>query len=153
MIFLMIGPSGSGKSYFARKLNAQLYDESILISSDSARAVIGRGEEDQSVNRQVFEWINYTCEYILKYTTYSVIVDSCALTHEHRDSFIKLAKMYNKNIRAFVFTTSIEQCKINNMNRERKVPDYVIDKQFKILSFPLLADGFDRIEYIKFNSE
>lgn len=151
MVILMIGPSGSGKSTYSSKLSSHYWDEPFYISSDLARSVIGGGEEDQSVNKQVFEWVYHTAKYILSgfsknsFSGRNIIIDSTALTIQHRKGYIDIARKYNSRIVAIFIDTPIDQCKINNQNRKRKVPDYVIDRQFKMLQTPTVAEGFDDV--------
>ena len=61
LIFL-IGPTGSGKSNFAR----QHFQESEIISSDACRAIVSDDETDQSSTADAFELLRYTAGIRLK---------------------------------------------------------------------------------------
>jgi predicted kinase len=141
----MVGPSGSGKSYYARNLLKKLTDDHyvVLLSSDDFRAVISN-IYDQTINRLVFDWIEKSCGYFLS-QHHDVIIDATSLTISERKNYIKIGKKYNSNITAILSTTSKEICLLRNKNRDRVVPDSVIERQFSRLVLPTHSEGFDHI--------
>lgn len=144
----MVGPSGSGKSYYARNLLKRLTDDHyvVLLSSDDFRAAISN-VNNQTIHGVVFDWIRKSCSYFLS-QHYDVIVDATSLTPSERASYIEIGRKYNSNITAILSTTSKEICLLRNKNRDRVVPDDVIERQFSRLVLPTHSEGFNHIATI-----
>lgn len=135
----MVGAPASGKSTLAAKLEADAHrygDElPIILSSDAMRAVIGTGEEDQSVSAKVFETLRNTTAYLLS-RGHSVIIDATNTTRKARAEFIAIGRKYKAEVRAAVVKVSIETAKARNMKRARVVPEHVIDRMFGQFEMP-----------------
>ena len=127
MLHVLVGSSGSGKSTFCQSYFSGL--NIIILSSDTVRGIIGKDESDQSVNSKVFEILKASTALILKQGL-SVVIDATSYSRKSRKDFIDLARKYNHNITAYYF------CKKRNSMRDRKVPDFVIDKQIANMEIP-----------------
>jgi len=127
----MIGASGSGKTTYAYNL----FHNDIYLSSDRFRAVVGTGEDDQSVSKQVFDLMEVNLRYFLSLDR-SVIIDATNRTKQSRERFVKVARQYNSLIHAYFFDISIPELKRRNSLRKRRVPDNVILKQYAGLEVP-----------------
>ena len=134
----MVGASGSGKSTFAKNLVKE-EPNTVYLSSDGLRAVIGKDEDDQSVSGQVFVHLRHSVEWLLK-SGHTVVVDALNRNKKSRADFVKIARKLNKEIIAYTFNVPLEVAKQRNSQRDRKVPDSVIENQFKTLEWPTLDE-------------
>lgn len=159
---VMVGLSGSGKSYQASTLAKSIhmsnpkYDEygradvAEIISSDSIREEILGDVNDQTQNDLVFKEVHNRIRKALL-NHYHIIVDATNITIKSRkpilDCFNCLTNENKKNYHkvAYVMTTPISICKHQNNSRDRVVPNYVIDRQMGKFEIPFIEEGFDYI--------
>ncbi len=151
-LFLVCGCSGAGKSTFAMDFcreNREGYSSAFMIriNPDEIRGIIGKNEGDQSVNGRVFESARVMAEILLK-RGQSTLLDATNLSVKTRAEFIKIAKKCNARVVAYVFQRDLETCKKQNQLRERKVPDEVIERQFKSFVVPSKEEGVDDIVFV-----
>lgn len=137
-IILMVGISGSGKSTQADRFEATI-PNSVVLSSDALRGIIGIDETDQNVNPIVFATLRTMAEYFLKRDRV-VIIDATNVSVKDRRPFVEIAKKLNAEIHAYVINVAPVIAKERNSLRERKVPEYVIDKQISKFSMPTLQE-------------
>lgn len=133
MLYLSVGVSGSGKTTFIKK--RQESENFIYLSSDFCRGVLGKSESDQSVSKDVFNWLKISTHYFLK-QGYTIFVDATFYKKESRKDFISIARKLNKRIVCYYFDIPLDICKERNLKRERFVPDHVIEKQYNNLQIP-----------------
>src|SRR5580658_5280846 len=86
-LVLLVGPSGSGKSSFARKH----FLPTEVVSSDFCRALVSDDENDQSATGDAFDVLHYIAERRLRRGKL-VVVDATSVQQEARRSLIALAK-------------------------------------------------------------
>ena len=148
-LYVMIGLPGSGKSYWANKLyidNEQLYEPTVILSSDEYRKKLYGDESDQTHNNEVF---NALYSDMRKYLSEgkSVIFDATNTTLKaRRRIFNEIQGIKDINhIIVYVVCPPIEKCYEQNSMRERKVENYVIDKFYRSFQFPQKFEGFDMI--------
>jgi protein phosphatase len=146
VLTLMVGNVASGKTTFARsRSNSSV----IYLSSDKFRGVIGENESDQTVSKQVFEILRWNAEYFLKLVEFDgVVIDATNKTPRDRKPFIDIAQRNKASIVAFYFDVSLEICKTRNAARDRKVPEFIIDKFQKDLVVPSISEGFDYVYFL-----
>lgn len=145
---MFIGIPGCGKSTHARKMMEK--DSSIVIvSSDAIRKELYGSEEDQSHNHEVFNEVFKRTRAALANDLH-VIVDSTNLSRKRRIAFLKQFNSCEK--RATVFAIPFEICCERNNSRERIVPQYAMDRMYRSFELPHLAEGFDKINIITFDS-
>src|SRR5260370_42039294 len=96
-LVLLIGPSGSGKSSFAR--NHFLLTE--VVSSDFCRALVADNENDQSATGDAFDLLHAIVRKRLSRGKLTVI-DATNVQPEARKSLIALAKEYHLFAEAIV---------------------------------------------------
>lgn len=137
MLNLTIGISGAGKSTFARDYCAK--NGVIYLSSDVLRSVIGKSEEDQSVNAEVFFHLRRDVAYFLKIGN-EVLVDATNLTKANREHFLKIARERGAQTRGWIFECPLEVALARNAARSRKVPEDVIKRQFSQLEVPVTGE-------------
>lgn len=159
---VMVGLSGSGKSYQASRIAENLHatcperDEwgkaniAKIISSDSIREELLGDVNDQSQNDLVFKEVhNRIREALSKH--YHVIVDATNINIKNRKSILECLKCLAVKDRerysriAYVMTTPVAICKQQNSNRDRVAPEYVIDRQVSQFEIPFYEEGFDII--------
>ncbi len=146
---MLIGLSGSGKTSWVRELGVG--PNEIYLNADSMRAILGSGEGDQTVNKQVFSTLKTMFKYSL-FVGHSIILDNTNLTRETRKDWIKMAKDAGYEITAIVFDVPLEQC-LENIGKRIKnnglhVPKEIVEKQFQKFQVPDLSEGFDFIDYL-----
>jgi predicted kinase len=122
-LIIMVGLPGSGKSTLADKLA----NESIILSSDELRGVIGFSQEDQSVSGEVFRTMETMTAYFLK-RGQSVIIDATNTTKRARFGFVLIGRKYGAWVEAWVVECDPNTAKQRNAQRSRVVPDDVIDR-------------------------
>ena len=159
---IMVGLAGSGKSTLANKLKekyANIYSESDdfgrsnvvdIISSDAIRGELLGDENDQSKNDLVFKEVHKRVRKSLK-EHHHVIIDATNINVKSRKSILEcLSCLTNEERRqyrvvAYVVSTPIALCYKQNASRDRKVPEFVIEKQLKKFEIPFYEEGFDNI--------
>lgn len=140
---IFIGIPGSGKSYHAY----QFYHSCIYINADTLRAVFCGDVSDQSKNHVVFQTLEKMVEYFMKLES-SIVIDNCNQTRDRRKYWVSLAKKYGYRVNAIVMKTSYEECILRNSKRDRKVPEFVLEKMNKEFQEPTKEEGFDDIKYV-----
>ena len=145
ILAVMIGISGSGKSTYANGLKTSLNAE--LVETDAIRQELTGDAEDQSQNSKVFEIARKRINNILSQGK-NAIIDATSLSVRERKDWIDIGKTNNAEIRAYFIDTPVSKCKSQNQKRERKVPEWVIDKQANKLYSPTKAEGFDVVTII-----
>lgn len=146
---MFIGIPGCGKSTHARKMMEK--DSSIVIvSSDAIRKELYGSEEDQSHNQEVFNEVFKRTRAALANGLH-VIVDATNLFRKRRIAFLK--QFNNCEKRATVFAIPFEVCCERNNSRERTVPQYAIDRMYRSFEPPHWAEGFDKIDIIRWGSD
>lgn len=108
----LMGPSGSGKSSFARKhfLGTE------IISSDHCRALVSDDETDQSATGDAFDLLHYTAGVRLKRRKLTVI-DATSVKREDRVHLIKLARKFHALPVALAFNIEPRICIERNEGR------------------------------------
>ncbi|GAA5481198.1 hypothetical protein Hsar01_00405 [Haloferula sargassicola] len=97
-LVLLIGPSGSGKSSFARKH----FRETEIVSSDTCRGLVSDDTNDQSVTAEAFELLHFILRQRLKLGRLSV-VDATNLNPEDRAKLVAIAREFHFLPAAIVF--------------------------------------------------
>lgn len=141
-LYIVCGISGSGKSTVAKNLEAQIAN-SILLSSDALRAIIGKSEEDQDVSPIVFGTMKTMTEYLLKRGR-TVIIDATNTTIKARNRFTQIARKIGVQVTVVAVEIEVATAKARNAQRSRKVPEEVIDRQFEKFVLPTQQE-VDRI--------
>lgn len=131
-LYIMIGISGSGKSTIAKKIAQK--DKCIIVSTDQIRKELTGSEEDQSKNKLVFN-VAYKRIKDLFYNKQNIIFDATSISNKSRDKIKQsLADIWNYlEIIIIYIDTELSIAKDRNNKRKRKVPEKIIEKQYKIL--------------------
>lgn len=145
ILAVMVGISGSGKSTYANGLKTSLNAE--LVETDAIRIELTGDAEDQSQNGKVFQIAKKRINDILVQGK-NAIIDATSLSVRDRKDWIDIAKANDAEVRAYFVDTPVSICKSQNNKRQRKVPEWVIDKQASKLYPPVKEEGFDSITVI-----
>lgn len=148
-LYITVGLPGSGKSTYAKKF---ISDKNVeYLSSDSLRAVYGKGEDDQTVTPIVFGHIKRKVDEFLK-DGKNVMVDATSVNRRERSDYINSAKKYGVKVVALVFKMDRNGLIARNKKRGeeggRVVPDWVIDKMLNKFEEPDHNEGIDTIIYV-----
>ena len=145
ILAVMVGISGSGKSTFANGLKTSL--EAELVETDAIRVELIGNAEDQSQNGKVFAVAKKRINDYLS-SGKNAIIDATSLSVRDRKEWIEIAKTNNAEVRAYFVDTPVDVAKRQNASRNRKVPEFVIDKQASRLQSPTKSEGFDSVTTI-----
>lgn len=145
-VVFTVGIAASTKSTWASKFKEQNY---LVLDSDLIRKECWGSETDQREPHVVFEVMyKRACEALSR--GQSVIYCATNLASRHRINTLKQLKYRFPDItyRCVVFNVPMNICKELNMNRERKVPDWLFERQIRTFQMPVENEGWDEIEII-----
>lgn len=143
-IYVLVGLPASGKSTWASR-----QADCKIVSSDAIREELYGDESIQKEPFKVFNLMNKRTKNLLA-EGYNVVYDATNLSIKKRKHLInnELSGFDIEKV-AVVFATPYKECLKRNANRDRKVPEYVIERMYKSFQFPHYDEGFDTIEIIK----
>ena len=150
---MLVGVSGSGKSYVSNKILKKYSEEKpmVILSSDELRAELLNDVNVQSNNTLIFNTMHERTVSNLK-NGISVIYDATNLTIKDRRQILDKIQNINCCKIAYVMSTHMVLCRIRNARRDRVVPEEVLEKQRTKFQFPLYNEGFDIIDLDNYNS-
>jgi len=114
-LVILIGPSGSGKSSFARRH----FLETEIISSDHCRALVSDDETDQAASADAFKLLHETAAIRLRRRKLTVI-DATSVHRAHRANLVTLARRYHALPVALVLDIDPEICHARNAERPNR---------------------------------
>lgn len=139
---MMCGLVASGKSYkaqeFAEKYNATIF------SSDELRKELYGDMNCQEHNNELFVELYRRIKECLR-NGESAIMDSTNLSYKHRMSFLRELKNIPCEKICVLMATPYKECLKRNAQRERKVPEYVIERMYRQFDPPYWYEGWDDI--------
>ncbi|NNE11453.1 MAG: TIGR03560 family F420-dependent LLM class oxidoreductase [Ilumatobacter sp.] len=121
---VLAGPSGSGKSVWS----AANFRPDQIVSSDSLRALVGLGEDDQRAGTDAFAVLADVVERRMKRGV-TTVVDSLGLDAEQRSRWIESARRFGRPVHAVAFDTAPAVCRRRNKARARPVPSKALSSQ------------------------
>ncbi|TMC15207.1 MAG: adenylyl-sulfate kinase [Chloroflexi bacterium] len=140
-LLVLSGPAGAGKSTFARKIIDQHrhkgFRPTMIISSDSCRALVCDDETNQQVNRDTFDLFHFIINKRM-YQNRFTIADSTALQADARHRLLELAQRHHYHACLFIFNIPLEICQQRDRNRRRLVGEQVIAYHIGLLQQLLL---------------
>jgi len=140
-LYMMVGLPGSGKSYYASKM------EAVVISSDDLRQELFGDVNDQDHNNELFNELHKRIQENLK-NGVDVVYDATNLSRKRRKAFLKTLPSDTQKY-AIIMCTEYELCLENNRKRDRFVPKDVIERMYKRITIPNQEEGFDRISFVR----
>ena len=143
-LVVLIGPSGAGKTTFARKH----FRESEILSSDQYRPVVGDDDGSSRTTAAAFDVMAYIARKRLEARRLTVI-DATNLHREHRGVFTSLARQQNAPLTGIVFEVSQNACQRQNAARTdaEPRPHHVVRRHWQTLKRTvktLPKEGFRR---------
>lgn len=147
-LVVMVGPSGSGKSSFARKH----FKSTEVISSDFCRGILSDDENNQSVTDHAFELLHYIAAKRLQLGKLTVI-DATNVQPEARKPLVELARAYHCLPVAIVLDMPERVCHDRNQARtDRNFGPHVIKNQKSQLARNirnLQREGFRHVHILR----
>lgn len=147
-LVILIGPTGSGKSTFARKN----FRETEVVSSDHCRALVSDDEGNQDATEDAFNLLHHTASLRLKRRLLTVI-DATSVRREDRAHLIKLARQFHALPVALVLNIDPALCHERNRLREnRDFGPHVAQNQSRLLRKDLKRlqkDGFRTVHVMR----
>jgi protein phosphatase len=145
---LLIGPSGAGKTTFARRH----FLPTEVISSDQCRAWVCDNENDQSASASAFEILHLIATKRLEVGRFTVI-DATNVQAESRKSLLALARHYHCPSVALVLDMPLWLClERNKTRRDRDLAATIIRNHYGYLNAGLPGlgkEGFKQIHVFR----
>jgi alkanesulfonate monooxygenase SsuD/methylene tetrahydromethanopterin reductase-like flavin-dependent oxidoreductase (luciferase family)/predicted kinase len=126
VVVVMVGPAGSGKSRWA----ADHFAANQIVSSDSLRAAVGRGESDLDASTDAFSLLATIVGLRMK-RRLSTVIDTLGFDPVLRSEWMALAKANRLPCHAVIMSTPDALCKERNRGRTKQVPANVLADQLK----------------------
>ena len=123
-LYVTIGPAGSGKSTFVNTMR-----NVDVISTDELRKEMFGDAADQHYSGRVFKAAHEMTRRWLSMGM-NVVFDATHTTEKGRKDLLAAIAGVSCQKVAVVFMTPLEECKRRNAQRERKVPEEVIERQY-----------------------
>jgi len=142
-LIMMVGLPCSGKSTYSQEL-AKKYDATVF-SSDALRAELFGDINEQSRNNELFVELHKRIKNCLA-SGKSAIYDACNHHYKERMVFLQqLNKIPCEKI-CVVMATPYEECIRRSSERERHVPEYVIERMYRSFDPPYWYEGWNDIQ-------
>lgn len=140
-LYMLIGLPASGKSTYAKTLDGTIF------SSDALRAELWGDEATQGDNQVLFTELHRRIKDCLR-SGQNAIYDACNINYKKRMAFLKeLTHIDCEKICIFI-AVPYEECIKRNKERDRVVPEYVIERMYKNFTAPYWYEGWDVIRII-----
>jgi predicted kinase len=145
MFFMMVGLPASGKTTYAKNLG-QKYNAKIF-SSDELREELFGDVNCQDKNDILFTELHNRIKRELVAEN-SVVYDACNINYKQRMNFLQQIKNINCYKSCVLIATPYNICIKQNSEREREIPEYVIERMYKNIYIPQYYEGWDDIDII-----
>jgi len=151
-LIMLIGIPASGKSYIANRFAEEYADRPngvVIHSSDELRKELFDDVNEQCQNDTLFQELHKRVKTDLK-DGKTVIYDATNIHRRNRIAFLnelKSAKIKCYKTCCLVVST-YEDCLKRNSERERSIPESVIERMYKHFEPPMIQEGWDQITVI-----
>lgn len=143
-LVVLIGPSGSGKSSFARKH----FKPTEVLSSDFCRGLISDDENNQAVTDEAFALLHHIAGKRLSGAKLTV-VDATNVQEEARKPLVALARHYHVLSVAIVFKIAEKICAQRNKERsDRNFGGHVLVHQYQQMRRSVRGLGHEGFRYV-----
>ena len=152
-VVIGIGVPGSGKTTLLKAFAHN--NKYIYICPDDIRAELTGDASNQTKNDEVWKEAYLRTEKELCAGN-SVVFDATTADFEQRKHLLGFVRLKGaEKIQGIYVNVSLETAKERNMQRERKVPESVIEQMYKALTNfpPRVSDGFDSILLVDGNRD
>ena len=141
-MIVLVGLPGSGKSTYVARLGAT------AVSSDEVRRLLVDDAGDQTIQSRVFSTLRYLLRQRLELRRPVTYVDATNLTPRERRPYIVLSRLHDGEAEAVFFDVPLEVCRRRNRERNRVVPEAVMEHMAARLVPPAETEGFSRITVV-----
>lgn len=144
---MMVGIPASGKSYVAEQIQKDGKEEGrdvVIHSSDKLREEMFGDVMDQEHNNELFQELHRRIKSDLR-NGKAVIYDATNINKKRRAGFLRELNGIECEKICVPVLTPYEDCIERNRNRDRNVPDNVIERMYKNFQPPYTNEGFDSI--------
>lgn len=141
---MLVGVAGSGKSTVAKDL-MDGRENILYLSSDILREEMLGDVNNQDSNTDIFEAMRVKTINALK-SGMHVIYDATNINRKKRKGLLQQLPKDVEKI-ALYMATPYEKILEQNSNRERVVPQDVIDRMYKNMQIPIYSEGWDKIVF------
>lgn len=143
-LVLLVGPSGTGKSTFARKH----FSSTEILSSDFFRGMVSDSEHNQKASRDAFEVLHLIAEKRLARGRLTVI-DATNLYSDARRPFLTMARKYHVQTVAIALQLPLETCQSQNQQREDRIVDsHIIADQVSLFDKAMARIPEERFDFL-----
>lgn len=144
-LIIMVGPPGAGKTTIAEQI-CDSYDNFVIVSPDKVREELTGDASNQTQNERVFSRVYNQLTSYLEHGK-NVVYDATNCRSHHRYKIISVCENYAYRIICVMSTTPISDCIARNNERNKPVPEDVIEKMYFNLRKhpPIIFEGFDMI--------
>lgn len=149
-MIMMCGLPASGKSTYSKELSEK-YNATVF-SSDALREELFGDINEQSRDQELFAELHKRIKDCLK-NNQNAIYDACNRSYKRRMAFLDELKKIPCEKICVIMATPFERCLVNNANRDRTIPCYVIERMYKGFDVPFVYEGWDYIEVVYSNEE
>ena len=148
VLYVMVGPPGSGKSSYIRKY----LPEALRISLDDLRLMLSGRPFDFRYERMVSvlgEALMRVSLSRLKEWRRDCVYDATNVSRERRTPTLAIAEEYGLPAVAVFTDTPMEVALARNRRRRRKVPEEVIERFYRLLEPPSIDEGFEEVVVVR----
>lgn len=145
-LYITIGIPGSGKSTGIKKLLETV--GAVVICPDDIREEVSVNASNPPDSSDVWK-IAFSRLHKNLEDGQQVIFEDTSVNPKARKPLIKIGKKHNCEIVACVFPVTLQTAIKRQGERERKVPDHVIESFYNRFKIPVLSEGFDKILVFK----
>lgn len=149
IVIVICGLPGSGKSTISQKIAKET--NATIFSSDALREEIFGDVNEQNRNSELFNEMHRRIKECLK-SGNNAIYDATNTSSKRRMAFIDELHNIDCEKRCVVVATPYEQCLVNNMSRDKIVPEKVIEKMYRNWNTPYWFEGWNNIELVYWNN-
>lgn len=148
VLYVMVGPPGSGKSSYIRKY----LPEALRLSLDDLRLMLSGRPFDLRYERMV----SVMGDALLRVTLSRLnewrrdcVYDATNVSRERRSPILALAREFDLPAVAVFTDTPMEVALARNRRRRRKVPEEVVERFYRLLEPPSADEGFDEVVVVR----